>query len=206
MRGAQGGGWLRRDVERGVQVFAQLFLPVGNGLRVEVVHGGNGAFAHRAEALQFAVKVVAVGAVVRVAFVAEGEQVVAGVGERGAGFFQAAAEADGVVRRVAVAGGAGDEDEGFAGKGFHRVARVPGVKALCAGVEAVREVVGQRFCLAALAGVEQEQGAVVARGARAALPEIVEPVEGLRGDEGVGKGGVHGLVWFGLAEVVWVKW
>jgi hypothetical protein len=85
----EGGGnarRLRRDVQRGLQVFAQLFLPVGDGLRVEVIDGGDRAFACGAEALQFLVKQVAVGAVVRVAFVAQGEEVVTGVGERGAAF------------------------------------------------------------------------------------------------------------------------
>ena len=117
---------------------------------------------------------------------------VTGVGERGAAFLQAAGEAAGVVRRVAVAGGAGDEDEGFAAEHFQRVVRVPGVEAFSAGVEVLREVLGEGFRLSALAGVEEEQGAVVARGARAALPEVVEPVEGLCGEEGVGEGGVHG--------------
>ena len=58
-----------------------MVLPVGDGLRVVVIDGGDRAFACGAEALQFLVEQVAVGAVVRVAFVAEGEEVVVGVGE-----------------------------------------------------------------------------------------------------------------------------
>ena len=64
----------------------ELLLPVADGLRVEVIDSGDRAFACGAEALQFLVEQVAVGAVVRVAFVAQGEEVVTGVGERGAAF------------------------------------------------------------------------------------------------------------------------
>ena len=55
----EGGGnaWrLCRDVQRGLQVFAQLFLPVGDGLWVEVINGGDRAFACGAEARQFLVE------------------------------------------------------------------------------------------------------------------------------------------------------
>ena len=170
----------------------ELLLPVADGLRVEVVHGGEGARGGGAEAFEFAVKGMAVGAVVRVAFVAKCQQVVAGVGKRCTVFAQGAGEAHGVVGRIAFAGGAGDEDEGFVVEGFHGVVRVPGVEALRGHAELRRQGAGEGFSLTALAGVEQEQRAVVVACAlRAAAPQPDEPGKALCGDEEVGEGWIH---------------
>ena len=82
---AQDGVVARRfnaSVEGKVVFGSELLLPVGDGLRIEVVYGGDGACCFGAEAFEFAVKGVAVGAVMWVAFVAKRQQVVAGAGER----------------------------------------------------------------------------------------------------------------------------